>query len=53
MHSTNIQIANLAAIQSINNSVNKISALLQYDFRYRCASCNRNVVWSMSHQLNG
>jgi len=53
MTSTNIQIANLAAIRSINNSVNKISALLQYYFRYRCASCNRNVVWSMSHQLNG
>lgn len=44
MHSTNIQIANLAAIRSINKSVNKISALLQYDFRYRCASCDRNVV---------
>ena len=29
MHSTNIQIAKLAAIQSIDNSVNKISALLQ------------------------
>jgi len=51
MYNTIIQIANLAAIQSINNSVNKISALLHYDFRYWCASCNRNVVCSMSHQL--
>jgi hypothetical protein len=44
MHSTNIQIASLAVVQSISNSVNKISALLQYDFRYKCALCNRNVV---------
>lgn len=42
--STNIYNANLAAMQSIKNSVNKISALLEYDFRYRYASCNRNVV---------
>lgn len=52
-HSTNIQIANLAAIQSVNNSVNKMSALMQNDYIYSYVSCNRNVVWSMSYQLNG
>lgn len=53
MLSKSIQIANLAPIQSINNSVNKMITLLQYDFIYSYASCNRNVVKSMSHQLNG
>jgi hypothetical protein len=43
-HSTNIQIANLAAIQSVNNSVNKMSALMQNDYIYSYVSCNRNVV---------